>query len=134
MREGCLFLKIERHFSPAEIYSSNQGVVGENALRDTPRKRRLHNTTDSRFVQDLKIIKLNDLEVAFLPKKRFRTERATTHTKILTRSAKEASSGSLLQQRSKTSATGTPANADVITKRTNEAKKTPKDTVRSPEA
>lgn len=39
MYQRGVFLKVKRHVSLAENSSSNRGVRGRNALKDTPRKR-----------------------------------------------------------------------------------------------
>lgn len=53
MREKLLLLEAERSFSPVEIYSSNQGFLGENSLKDTSRKGRPRNERDKSSAQDV---------------------------------------------------------------------------------
>lgn len=43
MLEWKFSLKVERHFSPSESASFNQGAMDENALTDTPWKNTLQN-------------------------------------------------------------------------------------------
>lgn len=43
MDKRRLLLNFKRHFSPAETSSSHQVVLGENALKNTRRKKRAQN-------------------------------------------------------------------------------------------
>lgn len=50
MPKKPLLLKIERHFKPVETFSSIYGVLSENTLNKTPRKRSLRNKKNRRSV------------------------------------------------------------------------------------
>lgn len=82
MRERGPLLKVERHFSPVESSSSDKVVLDGNALKGTTRKRIWQNKEDRSSAQEVKIINLVDLEGASTPKKRARTERLITHSKL----------------------------------------------------
>lgn len=88
MREGCLLLRVQRHFSLLENASSNQGVLRENELGGAPRKRSLWNTRDRSSAKEIEVINFSGLEVASPSKKKAETERSTTLSKIITRNAK----------------------------------------------
>lgn len=76
-------LEVEWNFSSAETSSSNQGGLRKNELKDAPQERSLRNKCDRSLAQELEIINLDDLEIAYKPKKMARTGRSTTLTKII---------------------------------------------------
>lgn len=75
--EKCLLLRAERYFSLAEILFSNKVVMGENGLNSTPRKRSIHLKRDRSYTREVKIISLDDPEVALPPKETAWTEKST---------------------------------------------------------
>lgn len=89
-------------------------------------KRSLPNRRARSCAQKVKIVDLDDLEVVFLPKRRLRTEKSTTLSKTITKSAKSSSDDNQLQQRSEINAAEPPATEDDLEKTTEQAKKTPK--------
>lgn len=113
--------------SPVDTSSSKQGVLGENVLKDTPRKRGLRYKADQSSDQEVKIINLGGLEVASVVRKRSRMERSIMLTKIVIRSGKKSSDNCCLQQRMETSPAKPPATAHVVKKKTEEARKVLKD-------
>lgn len=90
MRERRLFLEVERQFSSLEGSFSNQGSLGESALKNTPQMRHVPNERDENSAQDVEIINVDDLEIAPPPKKRYRTKRSTTPSIIRTKSANKS--------------------------------------------
>lgn len=48
-------LKVEGHFRPVEISSSDKGVLGENALKNSPLKMTIQNKTERGFAQEVEI-------------------------------------------------------------------------------
>lgn len=75
MRGKCFLMKVERHCSPVQSSSSNQGVLGKTDLKDTPPKRGLRNKEETGSDQEVGIIDIDDEKVASYPKKRHKTER-----------------------------------------------------------
>lgn len=133
MCERRLLLKIERHFSPGKNSSFNKGALGENALKESPRRRSLRNKIDKTFVQVVEVLNLCDLKVASPLYKRTRRERLIRHIKIITRNAKKSLDGSHSQHQNKTSAVIHLGNPEATTKMTDKAKTTPGDTAQSPD-
>lgn len=126
--------KVERNFSSEENFSSNRNVSGENTVNNTLRIKSLRNKSDSSSAQEIGMVDDDDREVTSPPKNRARTERASTPSKVITRGTKKTSDGSRLQERSRASAAAPPSTVDIITKITEEAKKTLEDIPRSSEA
>lgn len=77
MREMRLLLKVKCHFSAKESSSSNEGVLGENSLKSTPRKRSLRNKRHGGSVQEVEIISVGYLEISSPSRKEAGTERST---------------------------------------------------------
>lgn len=63
-------MTVEQHFRQAKNFSSNRGVLGENVLKETPRKRSMLNKRDKDFQEEVGTIDFDDLKVAFLAKKK----------------------------------------------------------------
>lgn len=70
-----LFLNIMRLFSFFKTYFYNQGVLGENYMKDSPRKKSVRLKRESGSAQKIKIINLDDLDLASLVEKGARTLR-----------------------------------------------------------
>lgn len=100
IQEKCLLLQVQRHFSPTENSSSSRGILGENDLKYSPRKRSLQNKRDKSSVQKVEIINLDDLEVASPPQKRSRAEMSATLSKIITGTTMKSSDDSYARHRS----------------------------------
>lgn len=60
MWETSFLQKADRNFSPAEIFSSNRGVLGENDLKNTSWKNSLRKAGDSSSAQKIKIRNTGD--------------------------------------------------------------------------
>lgn len=134
MREKRLLLKFERIFSSVEVFLSYQGVIGNKALKNTPRKKNMHIERNRISAQNVNIINPDDLKVASPSIKRARKERSTTHSKIITESTNRSSDGSRLQHSTDKSTAKPPAGAVIITKMTEDSKKTPEETPQKPGA
>lgn len=63
MQEGCLFLTVERQFSPVQSTSFNQEVLVENTRKDTSRKSSEWKTSYRAFVQEVSLVNLDNFEV-----------------------------------------------------------------------
>lgn len=59
MLEKRLTQKFERHFSPVETSSINQGDLFENALKDNSPKKSMRNKNERNSVQEVEIINLD---------------------------------------------------------------------------
>lgn len=127
MREKRFFQKVERYFSPEETTSSNQRVLGENALKDIPRKQILENKKEERSALEAGIINLHDLKVAPLSKNWARAEISTTPSKIKTRREKKLSYSGNSKQCSPTRAAKPSVTVDVVKKMSVEAEKVSND-------
>lgn len=69
LRKKSLLLNVKQRFSRAENYSYNRCVPCENSLQETPRKTGMRNKMKGSSAGEVKIIRIDDLEVAFWPKK-----------------------------------------------------------------
>lgn len=96
--------------------------------------RSLQNKRDRSTAQEVEIINIYGLEVAFPPNKKAKTERITTPSKTITGSTQRSSDSSNCQQCSEASGTKLPAIADFVKNMTEKAKKELEDTTKSPEA
>lgn len=61
MHKNRLFLKAERTFTAAENFPSNNGVLGENVVKDTPPEWTLRNEGDRISALEDKIINTHSL-------------------------------------------------------------------------
>lgn len=78
IQEKRLVQKIERPFSPMEIFSFKQGVLGENSLRYNMKMKSLRIRRDKSSAQEIKIIDFDNLNAVDHPKKRTRTTGQST--------------------------------------------------------
>lgn len=60
MPEKSLFLMFEDHFSLVEMSSSNQSVLSENDLKDTPRMKGLRYKQEGTSGQEVKFMTPDD--------------------------------------------------------------------------
>lgn len=72
MWENKPLLNGQRHLDPVEPASANQGIMGENEVKETPRKGRIRNERARDSLQKISRTNLDDLEVGSPPKKRTR--------------------------------------------------------------
>lgn len=127
MWEKLLFLRVEVMLSPRKNALSNQGVIGETAIKNTPRKiGRCNKKTKA-------LGKRWNLRVASLPKKKASTKRSDTPRTILTRKEKIWSVRRRLQQPSSKSVAEPPATADMVSKTIEKVWKMRQDMPQSPE-
>lgn len=133
MCEGRLSLNVGRRSSLLKNAYSNQGVLDENALRDTPRERSLRNKGDRHSAQEVEFMNLDSLEIASLPNRKARTECAIPTSIIITSTAKRSQDGLHSQRCSATSVAKGLVTAVPITEMAQESNKTPDTTSESPE-
>lgn len=100
--------KVEQNFSPAENSFLTRGDLGNNALMDNLRKKSVYSKRDGNTAQGLEFVSLENLEVAYPPKRKARTKRCTTSSMKIERSARKSSNGSCTRHRSEISAAELP--------------------------
>lgn len=66
MQQKRVVAKVKQRFSSVDTSFSRQGILGENALSDPPRKRKLRNKKDRSSAQKLEIFNNENLEVPAL--------------------------------------------------------------------
>lgn len=124
MQEKCLFMDAERHFSISNSFSSKEGVLGENAVKETPQK-----SIGKRNIGSVQSVGINNheyLELAFPSKKIAKTKRSATPSKIMTRTVQKSSDGRHLQKCSERSTEKPPSTVDAVKKKIKQAIKAPK--------
>lgn len=108
-------LKVERRFRPVESASSNQGVLDENAMKETLRKKGIRCKWNRRSAHQVEVNDFENLQTFFSPKKRARRTETATNPRMVTRkSAKKWSNGSRSQKENETSAVKPQATSHVL--------------------